>query len=246
MAVVHYRNQRGGRNIPAGCGGIHAEALNILPASSQPRDHTEQALSLGKVQQHMCSVSRQGTLLKTQSWAVSLGASHMRITTRQHYWHSRFLKQKQVFSAPGGQNGPISIWNNPKAEFPNASPGPGPKVCSSKDGNLRPAMLTLACSGGLQRPVLKCWSKRKRKRKPTLYRSNKMMFGLTKIQPWAFCHDSALRVPTTGERSPVTVPLSPMRQIMATRDRETEWMPLVFSRIEPALPSTKWPECISL
>lgn len=91
--------------------------------------------------------------LKVQGfcWGLVTGT-----TTRHHYWNSRFLTWTQVFSAPGGQDGLISIWNNPNAEFLNASQGPGPKARLSKDGDIHPAMLTPVCSGGLQIPVLKC------------------------------------------------------------------------------------------
>lgn len=146
---------KGKRPYQAGVEGSMNRPPTFSPPLPNPRDHIEHAPTLGKDQQHVCSVSAQGSQLKTQSSEVLLGAGHIGITTRHRYWNLKIVKGKQVFSASGGQKSLTSIWNNPKAEFPDASQGSSPKACPSKEGKLRSAMLTPTCSGALKD---QCWS----------------------------------------------------------------------------------------
>lgn len=60
------------------------------------------------------------------------------------------------------------------------------------------------------------------------------------IVPW-LCLQGCNR---REKESPAGSHLSPIRQITATGDRETEWMSLPFPHIKPALPLANWPECI--
>lgn len=58
---------KGGMMYQARSGGIRVQAPNISPFLPVPRDHIEHTLSSSRIQQNVCSVSAQGSPLKTQS-----------------------------------------------------------------------------------------------------------------------------------------------------------------------------------